>query len=289
MPANPQHQYSLIPKEAASQDGDDNRNSIENSSSIYDSPLVRKSSALGKRTTLVVIQIGILVVYTVLLVVVGIFFFPGVFHNLRNPYNLKYNAIQDAYRYQVREVDYNFNSTNPFKGAPIADIEEEWTRLMNGAHTLRVQEADMKKMNMSSIQMSDGSGDYLAVPISYHMLHCLYNIYRYNHPEFYGEDKGGPDWIVKHTDHCIDNLRHFVQCHVGTGFETWKWLETRKLPWPVVSTEEICVDWTYFDSRVRAQSIPAVDMKTMRNGKLVSHPKYGPVYEEDYYNHTLAA
>lgn len=106
--------------------------------------------------------------------------------------------MHDAYRYQVREVDYNFNTTNPFKGAPIADVEEEWTRLMNGgkksserlcaisskshrlhsvfnrgrlmqspplAHTLRVQEVDMKRMNMSSIQLSDGSGDYLAVPI----------------------------------------------------------------------------------------------------------------------------
>lgn len=40
--------------------------------------------------------------------------------------------MHDAYRYQVREVDYNFDSINPFKGAPIEDIEKEWTYLMNG-------------------------------------------------------------------------------------------------------------------------------------------------------------
>ena len=39
------------------------------------------------------------------------------------------------------------------------------------------------------------------------MLHCLYNIYRYAHPDFFGEDPNGPEWIATHTDHCIDNLR----------------------------------------------------------------------------------
>lgn len=36
---------------------------------------------------------------------------------------------------------------------------------MRLAHTLRVPEVEMKKMDMSSIQLNDGSGDYLAVPI----------------------------------------------------------------------------------------------------------------------------
>ncbi|OKL55685.1 hypothetical protein UA08_09002 [Talaromyces atroroseus] len=289
MPADLQQQYSLLTQEGEAQD---EHNSIENprSSSTYEIPLgpfLQKHPAWTRLTKLALIQVGILVVYTVLLCAIGIFIFPEIFHQSRNPYDLKYNALNDAYRYQVREVDYNFNTTNPFNGAPIADIEEEWTYLMNGAHTLRVPEADMKKMNMTSIQVNDGSGDYLAVPIGYHMLHCLYNIYRYAHPEFYGEDEGGPAWIMKHTDHCVDNLRQFVQCHVGTGFETYKWLDTRKIPWPVVSTEEVCVDWTHFDGWVRERGIPAKDMATWRDGALVSHPKYGPVYGEDYYNRTL--
>lgn len=33
------------------------------------------------------------------------------------------------------------------------------------AHTLRVPEAEMEKANISSIQVNDGSGDYIAVPI----------------------------------------------------------------------------------------------------------------------------
>lgn len=140
------------------------------------------------------------------------------------------------------------------------------------------------------------------------MLHCLYNIYRYAHPDFYGEDPSGPEWIKNHTDHCVDNLRQvcsipthitpleasclirtgqFVQCHVGTGFETYKWLDTRKAPWPVISTDEVCVNWAHFDSWVRERSIPAKDMGTFKNGNLVSHPIYGPVYEEDLYNKTL--
>lgn len=42
---------------------------------------------------------------------------------------------------------------------------------------------------------------------AYHMLHCLYSIYKHAHPDFYGDDPSGPAWIVKHTDHCVDNLR----------------------------------------------------------------------------------
>lgn len=52
------------------------------------------------------------------------------------------------------------------------------------------------------------------------MLHCLYNIYRYAHPDFYGEDPSGPEWIKNHTDHCVDNLRQV--CYAPTYLIPWK-------------------------------------------------------------------
>ena len=89
----------------------------------------------------------------------------------------------------------------------------------------------MKQSHLSSIQLADGSEEYIVQPIvrnlnlplmldkhctlsmltgnakAYHMLHCLYTIYKYAHPDFYGEDPDGPEWVVTHTDHCVDNLR----------------------------------------------------------------------------------
>lgn len=75
------------------------------------------------------------------------------------------------------------------------------------AHEVRVSPSMMEESNLSSIQLADGSQEYIVQPITYHMLHCLYTIYKYAHPEFYGPDLESPETIMIHTDHCIDNLR----------------------------------------------------------------------------------
>ena len=58
--------------------------------------------------------------------------FYTLFDNLISYSFLTDSVMHDAYRYEVREVDYDFKSVNSFKGAPIEDIEKEWTYLMNG-------------------------------------------------------------------------------------------------------------------------------------------------------------
>ncbi|KFY02674.1 hypothetical protein O988_01979, partial [Pseudogymnoascus sp. VKM F-3808] len=196
------------------------------------------------------------------------------------------NVIHDAYQYKVREVGYNFDEINAFKGPPVDEVDKQWDLLLNGVHTVRLSRTELERMNMSSIQLADGSEDYIAVPIAYHMLHCLYNIYRYAHPDFFGEDPNGPEWIVTHTDHCIDNLRQFVQCHGGNGFETYRWLDNRKLPWPVVSTDEVCIDWPHFDGWVRDHGVSSHDMHEQQ---LLVHPKFGPIYDADLSLYTAAA
>lgn len=72
-----------------------------------------------------------------------------------------------------------------------------------------------------------------------------------------------------------------MQCHVGDGFETWAWLDTRKLPWPVLNIEEVCADWSHFDGLVRNHSVLSEEMKTLKEGKLLRHPKFRPVHGRD--------
>jgi Mycotoxin biosynthesis protein UstYa len=40
-------------------------------------------------------------------------------------------------------------------------------------------------MNLTSVQLNDGSGDYLAALDVYHHLHCLKLVKQYIHPEYY--------------------------------------------------------------------------------------------------------
>lgn len=193
--------------------------------------------------------------------------------------------LSPGIRHVVRTVGYNFQGTSPFKGPPISEIDAQWSATLNNPHELRVSQPQMISSNLSSIQLSDGSGDYLVSPIVYHMLHCLYSLYKYVHPEFYGEDPSGAVWVVEHTEHCVENLRQFVMCHAGTGVSTFKWLASRKIPWPVLNAEETCIDWDYFEGWVRDRSIAmeeVVNMQTKDGKPMLAHPKLGAITPDDY-------
>jgi hypothetical protein len=85
--------YSLLTQEEASQDENNSSNNIEDSSSpIYKNGLIEKYPALAGKlsiTSLVIIQIAILVVYTLLLGVIGSLSFPDAFRKSTNPCDLK--------------------------------------------------------------------------------------------------------------------------------------------------------------------------------------------------------
>lgn len=85
-------------------------------------------------------------------------------------------------------MGYNFEDINPFKGHSIEEIKAQWMYALNGAHEVRVSEAQMRDSNLSSIMLADSTDDYVVQPIAHHMLHCLYTIYTYVHSDFYGEE-----------------------------------------------------------------------------------------------------
>ncbi|KFY00383.1 hypothetical protein V490_01386 [Pseudogymnoascus sp. VKM F-3557] len=273
-----QHHHLLHKENSFLDDDNESGTSLAEPGLEYSKPQTRRT--IWK---LLLFQIPVLLLYTTLVFTAVIFLYPFIYKNPFSPFDLKYNAIHDAYQYKVREVGYNFDEINAFKGPPVEEVDKQWDLLLNGVHTVRLSRTELEQMNMSSIQLADGSEDYIAVPIAYHMLHCLYNIYRYAHPDFFGEDPNGPEWIVTHTDHCIDNLRQFVQCHGGNGFETYRWLDNRKLPWPVVSTDEVCIDWPHFDGWVRDHGVSSHDMHKQQ---LLVHPKFGSIYDADLSVHS---
>ena len=54
------------------------------------------------------------------------------------------------------------------------------------------------------------------------------------------------------------------------------------MPYPILTTNEVCIDWSHFDGWVRDHSVPIEDIASLKAGKLLSHPKYGPLYEGDF-------
>lgn len=243
---------------------------------------ISKTSRVSLRSPLLV-HVTVLLLYTAI-------FTTALWHVWSRPAAVESDTnivspLNAAIRRAVRTVNYNFEATSKFKGPSVEDVAKEWTATLNQPHNLRVHPSQMTAANLSSIRLSDGSGDYIVQPVAYHMLHCLYTLYRYAHPEFYGEDPAGPAWVVEHTEHCIENLRQFVLCHAGAGASTFRWLESRKIPWPVLDTEETCIDWQYFDDWVQEHSVDMeelVNLETEDGRPMLTHPTLGPVTAADY-------
>lgn len=89
--ASLRQKYSLLTQEEALLQDENNSSETSSSSSPYKNGLVQKYSALARfsLTKLVIIQSGILVVYTLLLCAIGVFLFPEAFQKSSNPYDLK--------------------------------------------------------------------------------------------------------------------------------------------------------------------------------------------------------
>lgn len=263
-----------------SQDGDSSeKHSFESGESLISHKLHPKRNRISWFSCL--IHLVVLITYTSIFLVASFYHF----HQRQelNPDELHPTPLRDALHAKVTNVDYDFNNTNAFKNSgPIDAIDAQWLSILNSAHDVRLSKSEVERTGIKTIQLADGSGDYLVQPIVYHMLHCLYNVYRYNHLDHYGEDPSGPAWRQEHTDHCIDNLRQFVMCHGGGGVSTFHWLPSRRIPWPQITDDEVCIDWDRFHGWVNQHSVNMDDIKNLKDGGLLVHPDLGPLTNEDY-------
>lgn len=266
--------YAAIPQDC---ERPEKESSIDTDSVQHSHSTHRIPQALSRHSWLV--HLIILLLYTTL--------FAGSTVYLRrqyrdlNPDTLHPTPLREALRTEVRPVDYNFDTISPFTTGSMSSIDTNWLSLVNTPHNVRVPSTEIARTNLTTIELADGSGDSLVQPIAYHMLHCLYNIYKYAHLDYYGEDPSGPAWRQHHTENCVDNLRQFVMCHGGGGVSTFQWLESRKLPWPIISDTEVCVDWKHFEGWVGEHSID-ITKKTLGKGGLLVHPTLGQLTNADY-------
>lgn len=90
--ASLRERYSLLAQEEASQEENSSKIIEDSINPVYKNGLIEKYPALARKlsiTRLVIIQIAILVVYTLLLGVIGSYSFPDAFCKLKNPYDMK--------------------------------------------------------------------------------------------------------------------------------------------------------------------------------------------------------
>lgn len=94
---------------------------------------------------------------------------------------------------------------NPFRGPPRPELDAAWNELVQFSN-IRVTAEDLRRINRTSVQLSDGSGMYWSGLNVHHQLHCLKMLRQAIYPEYYFEGKKPPRHLEGHIDHCVDSM-----------------------------------------------------------------------------------
>ncbi|KAI7781794.1 hypothetical protein LA080_014284 [Diaporthe eres] len=163
---------------------------------------------------------------------------------------------------------------NPFRGPPRPELDMVWDELTQYT-SIRVTAEDLRKINRTSVQLSDGSGMYFSGLNVHHQLHCLKMIRQAMYPDYYFKGGKPPRHQEDHIDHCIDNIRMVLMCKADISLATYDWVDNNRKPLTHFHTEHSCYDFAAIDDWARQHNVNMYD-----NVSLV-HPFLGKSYPLD--------
>jgi hypothetical protein len=82
---------------------------------------------------------------------------------LRNGSNTKpliVSPATSAIRMESKVLQNSLNATNPYKGPPNEELDRAWHELLKNSN-IRLSPEELKEMDRTSVQLADGSGDYV--------------------------------------------------------------------------------------------------------------------------------
>jgi hypothetical protein len=183
---------------------------------------------------------------------------------------------------------------SPYAGHPSPDGDMAWRELLKNSN-IRVSEDTLRKINMSSIALQDGSGMYMGGLSVHHHLHCVVSISsqkywwwhltdlllshsraeqksirRVIYRDYYNLTDEPVLWA--HLDHCLEDIRLALMCNADASIITYDWLPNYKRPWGNWHVEAECVDWEKLDGWAGKQAFSLFDQKSL------VHPDLGLAY-----------
>ena len=154
---------------------------------------------------------------------------------------------------------------NPFRGPPRPELDNAWHDLVKNSN-IRVTADELRRINRTSVQLSDGSGEYMAELNVYHQLHCLKVLRQALDPEYYDLP---PQHKSEHLDHCLDNLRQLVMCKADVSLQTYDWLDNNPRPFANFVIEHDCYNFDAIDDWAEQRAFDIMD------GTTLVHPFFG--------------
>ncbi|KAF4587167.1 hypothetical protein GQ602_003860 [Ophiocordyceps camponoti-floridani] len=170
----------------------------------------------------------------------------------------------------------NPHKTNSFNGPPRRDFEEAWEKLMKHQN-VRVPEDELGQYagDQSIVKLEDGSGYYTTVAV-FHGLHCIRRLHHALYPEHYYPGLSEEETFIlkRHTEHCLDWLRQYVQCNADTTLIPIQWAVDSPGPVSTDKGKHQCAVWEPIYEWMAEHSF-----NPFEPGLLV-HPTFGNPYDK---------
>lgn len=139
---------------------------------------------------------------------------------------------------------------NPFTGSPRPELDLAWHNLLRNDN-IRVPSSNLARLNLTSIFLSDGSGDLTAQLGVFHALHCLKTIRHFIYQDHYlaNATEQALKTIGVHVDHCVEYIRENLMCHPDISLVTHHWTMTDEGRKPSIRDTALheCADWRSLD------------------------------------------
>ncbi|KAG9233644.1 hypothetical protein BJ875DRAFT_535257 [Amylocarpus encephaloides] len=83
-----------------------------------------------------------------------------------------FSPARGAVKYELVHAENDLMKKSPYAGFPSPEGDQAWRDLLRNSN-IRISGDELKKLNRSSIQLQDGSGDYFGGLSAHHHLHCI--------------------------------------------------------------------------------------------------------------------
>ncbi|ETS85843.1 hypothetical protein PFICI_03868 [Pestalotiopsis fici W106-1] len=168
---------------------------------------------------------------------------------------------------------------NVYKGPPSPELDAAWNQLVAYSN-LRIKAEDLKKIDRTSVRLSDASGHlteyYWSGLNVHHQIHCLKLLRQALYPDYYF--KGNVKLqrhLEDHLDHCIDNIRLTLMCKADISLGSYDWVDNNRRPLTNFRSEHSCYNWDKVNNWARDRHFDIYDNVTL------VHPFLGKSYPLD--------
>ncbi|KAI1105610.1 hypothetical protein F4804DRAFT_331197 [Jackrogersella minutella] len=187
-----------------------------------------------------------------------------------------FTLLRDTLQFEERKEWYPLQY--PWNQPPSSELDSSWDGLLYSLN-IRVSGDEMSSLGLNTTnRVQVNRGDYFAALGVFHYIHCLNNLRKVVHWDYYGPkivSSGSEEAFSKeHSDHCIDVLRQALMCHANVQVNTAEWVDEdnflggKELRLDSTTT---CVKWDSVESWTRPRALKA--------GKFSFRP--GPFYRTD--------